>query len=465
MAEEAKLRKDVPWLMFLAAFSRTMGTNMVTVYLSFYMTERMEISVLLMGSITVAARIIDMITSLLIGVLVQKLRPKHGQYRTWLLYGPFMVAFGTTMCFFNLNVPEFVKGALVLSGWVLMGAGMTFLTLCMNGLQAKIAGPVMANRMALSGKAVQGQTAGTIIASMSIMPLVMFVNAKGVDGYAIIQATMATFGLIFQLPLFLLTREYDSGDYQEGLKSAAAVPSIGAMFGSVMKNGQALWLVLAEIVRWTSSIAMLSIPAYFFTYVARDIGMLAPALTIQSVLGFASSLFAPTLAKKTGKKRAAVLTGLCNALGLTVIALFGMRGAPAWIAGMSIFILSQALMNSLGANLYLDCGEYYLYKTGKDTRTFLISMWGTAAKFGFIFAAVVVTAILSLSGYQAATVPGGAGSVASVSRMAFLCGAIPGAMNLVFALIMMFGYQITEEKSKEYAEHNHKAAQAAAAAD
>jgi probable glucitol transport protein GutA len=434
---------------------------MITAYLAFYMTERMEISVILMGSIMVAGRIIDMILSLVIGAVVQKAHPKHGQYRTWLLIGPFMVAFGTTMCFLNLPIPEIVKGMLVLTGWSLHGAGMSFLTTCVSGLQAKVAGPNMNNRVTLASRNAQGQNAGLILGSMSIMPLIMFVNAKGADGYAIIQALVAVIGLIFQLPLFLLTKDYDSGFIQEGAKPAVAVPGIGVIVGSVLKNGQALTLFLAESLRWTTFVVMLQLPAYFFAYVAKDMGMLAPALTVQNVCGFVASLLVPALAKKTGKKRAAIITGTFNTLGFMIIALFGMKGASAWIAGASVFTISQTLVSSLGANLYLDCGEYYLHKTGKDTRTFLISMWGTGIKVGFILAAVVVTAILSLSGYQAPVVPGGAGSVANVSRMAFFCGAIPGCMNLLYALIMIFGCRITEEKSREYAEANHKRTQVA----
>jgi Na+/melibiose symporter-like transporter len=111
-------------------------------------------------------------------------------------------------------------------------------------------------------------------------------------------------------------------------------------------------------------------------------------------------------------------------------------------------------------NLFLDCGEYQLYKTGKDARTFIMSMYGIGIKLGFILSSVVVTVLLSLSGYQASLVPGGEGSVANVSTMAFLFGAIPAGLNLAYMLLMLC-YGITEEKSKEYAEANFKKAQAA----
>jgi hypothetical protein len=44
--------------------------------------------------------------------------------------------------------------------------------------------------------------------------------------------------------------------------------------------------------------------------------------------------------------------------------------------------------------------------------------------------------------------------------MVQLIGGILGGLVLLYMLLMLF-YGITEEKSKEYAEHNHQAAQAA----
>jgi Na+/melibiose symporter-like transporter len=116
---------------------------------------------------------------------------------------------------------------------------------------------------------------------------------------------------------------------------------------------------------------------------------------------------------------------------------------------------SQAIINSCGVNLYLDCGEYQLFKTGKDNRTFTMSMLGVGIKVGFVLSSVVVTLILEFSGYDGATA-----SVANVGMMVLLLGGIPAGLNLLYTVLMLF-YCITEEKSREYAAANAAKAQVA----
>ena len=106
-------------------------------------------------------------------------------------------------------------------------------------------------------------------------------------------------------------------------------------------------------------------------------------------------------------------------------------------------------------NLYLDCGEYQLYKTGADAKTFTMGMYGVAIKIGFLLSTVVSTFVLEASGYSGLT-----NTVDDLRKMVLLLGGAPAALTLVYTLLMSF-YGITEEKSKEYAEHNHQAAQAA----
>jgi Na+/melibiose symporter-like transporter len=460
MAEETKLRKDIPWLYFLATIFQTLGGTVSGGYLIFYMTERMDITLVVVGSIMVVARVIDMIMSFAAGVLVQKLHLKLGQFRTWLLVGPIVVAIGSTLCFFNAPLPEMGKAAIVLVGYVMYGSAMSFIQLSRNGLLAKISGPNMNHRMTISARIIQGQNAGTIIGSMSILPAILFINAKGADGYAIMQIIMAAIGMLFQLPLFFFTKEFDSGEKPASDAVAAATISIGAMISSVIKNGQLLILLFADILRWAAVMATYSLPAYFFTYIVKDMNKLTIALTIQSVLGFLASLVMPAAAKRTGKKGAAIIAGLVSAIAFLELAVFGLNGTIAYIVAFSVFIIAQALIDSCGVNLYLDCGEYQFYRTGKDARTFHMTMYGIGFKTGSIISSIIVTVLLSASGYQAGIMPGEQATVANIPLMAILFGAIPAALNLLYMLLMLC-YGITEEKSREYATANHERAQAA----
>lgn len=81
-----------------------------------------------------------------------------------------------------------------------------------------------------------------------------------------------------------------------------------------------------------------------------------------------------------------------------------------------------------------------------------------AALMGAVMPATTIAALLELSGYNRAE-----NSVANVPPIVLLMGGIPGGFFLLYAPATPF-YGIADEKSGEYAAHNHRAAQAAKAA-
>jgi Na+/melibiose symporter-like transporter len=409
----------------------------------------MLITAVVMGALMLVARICEFITSILIGMLVQKTCLKHGQYRSWLLYGPFIVAIGTTLCFINPGIPMMAKAVIVFVGYLLYGAGMSCVQLSQNGLMSKIAGPNMAYRITITGKLSQGNWVGTIIASFISMPLIILVDRMGVDGYSVIQAILAFIGVLGQLPLFFLTKEFEQ--YDPGFKNIGGGDNFVSVFIETLKNRQLLVLLIADAFRWASYMTVMALGIYYFSYVAQNMAMLATAMTTQSVFGFLGTIAGPPVAKKLGKKPSGILTGILCTVFFAGIMFGGEISPIVYIACVSAALFSMGIINACGANLYLDCGEYQYYRTGKDNRTFTMSFYGNAIKIGLALSSVAIAALLNASGYDGAT-----NTVADIHRMVLLIGGILAGLNLLYTLLMA-GYRITEQKSKEYAEHNFKA--------
>jgi Na+/melibiose symporter-like transporter len=349
------------------------------------------------------------------------------------------------------------KAVMVFIGYALYGGAMSLMQLSQNGLMAKIAGPNIAARGAISAKIFQGMQLGSIIVAAISMPLILRVERMGADGYSVIQAALAVFGALGQLPLFFLTKEFDK--YDPNFKQAGgASVKLGAIFVETLRNGQLLLLFLADSLRWAAYISLSAVAAYYFSYVAQNMALLTVALTAQSVAGFTGSVAGRPIATKLGKKNSGIVTGIFCAAFLAVLTVWGEASAYVYIVCVSGVFFFIGIIGAWGANLYLDCGEYQLYKTGKDNRTFTMGFYGISAKVGFILSSTAIAILLELSGYN-----GAANTVANVRLMVLLIGGILGGFYLLYALGMLF-YGITDEKSREYAEHNHQAAQTAKAA-
>jgi Na+/melibiose symporter-like transporter len=449
--------KTIPWLYFLALFAQTMGNMLFTMYLIFYITERMLIGVVMMGTIMLLTRIVDGIFGVLAGIIVQKTSLKHGQYRSWLLYTPFIIGIGNLMLFCSPAIPQTVKLVQIFVGYMAVGASMSFAQVSQNGLMSKIAGPNIANRLSITAKITQAQQAARIVSAMAAMPMILFFERFGVDGYTVTQILFTIFGILGQLPLFFKTRDYEG--YEPNFKqSGAGSAKIGALFAETLKNGQLLILMAADALRYCAYLAIVSVAAYYFRYVIQDMGKLSIALTVQGVAGLVGAMAGQVIPQKIGKRPTAILAGLLCAGFYMGLAILGNTGWEAWLVCVSGAIFLTSVIASCGVNFYLDCAEYHRYKTGKDNRAFTMSMYGVSIKIAFALSSVAIAYLLGASGYD-----GVAALVKDIRLMAFLIGGIPGGCNLAYALLMLC-YGITEEKAREYAEHNHQTAQRAVAA-
>ena len=164
-------------------------------------------------------------------------------------------------------------------------------------LMAKIAGPNIEDRLALTSKMLQGQNTGTILASMITLPLIMWVDSRGMDGYTVIQMVFAVIGFAGQLLLFLGTKEFDKYDPDFKSVGSGSVKT-SKMIGETLKNGQIIVVMLAEMFRWGIMMTMLSLAMYYFSYVVSQPMMMTTSMTVQSVLALLCSLAAPGIVKK-----------------------------------------------------------------------------------------------------------------------------------------------------------------------
>ena len=159
---------------------------------------------------------------------------------------------------------------------------------------------------------------------------------------------------------------------------------------------------------------------YYFTYIVGDFMKMSVSMTITMITGFIASLIMPKLGGKLGKKKAFVTALVVYALAYACVFFIGgnwpfytLCGA---IGGGAVYLFS-----SFGANYFVDCGEYHLHKTGKDTRTIAITMYSVPMKIGMALGGAIATYGLAFIGYHAGMTIDGAFQ----TKFMFLLSIIP----------------------------------------
>ena len=435
----------ISWLYFVAITCQMLANSVINSFVSFYVTDRMLISATVMALVLTVSRICDLVVGTVAGVIVQKVQFRFGQYRSWLLYGPLLVSIGSTLCFLNPNVSLGVKMVMVFVGYLGYGIGMSFVQLGQNAMIPRIAGASSEDRTKISSRITQGQNVARLLSGFILVPMVTFFDNLGkVDGYTAVQIIFSIIALVGQAFLFFGLREVDKYNPDFHATNTASRMSIFKILGMAVKNGQLLVLLLSDVTRFTVMQTIGGLGAYYFTYVAGDMSMMAVSMTAQGFCSAAGAFLCPPLSTKIGKKNSAILSGAIMTAAMTYLALFSGGSAIAYIVCNSITQFAFVILACNGPNLYIDAGEYQYYKTGVDNRTFVTSIFGIATKFSWIFVGTITAFVLNASGYD-----GAAKVVANVDLMQKLIGGIPAIMFAVFTLLMAFGYRLNEEKVRE----------------
>jgi len=454
MTEEKPMPKSIPWFYFFQNVGMALGTSVPMYYLMYFLTDFAGIAPAVMAAILLISRVVDFLFALVAGPIVQKSNMRWGQYRSWILISVFLVQIGLFMMFINPDIVLGAKVIIICVGYILQNAPMNTLITAQYGLMANTAGANAENRMAISAKVMQGMRVATIIAGGATLPFINYILALGANGFLFVSMVYGATMIISSLVLFVKTKEFDS--YGPKLKTAATV-SIGQMYGQTLRNSQ-IWVVLIGFTLSTTSVLLVaSVGIYYFQYSIGNVNMQPVSATIMAIVGCVAAFIMAPVAKKIGKRNSAITTALFGTVCMTLIGLFAHQNVWFYIVVSAVNGFGAALVGIVGINLFLDAAEYQLYKTGKDSRAFVMSLYNIPMKVALAVSSPIVAFLLTNSDYKQETIDGIL--VTSMSNPQLFVrwfGLLLAAIYLVGLLMYLFLYKITDTKAAEYIAKNQR---------
>jgi Na+/melibiose symporter-like transporter len=451
--QQVTLEPKVPWLFALNTFTTQFGIVVTLQFLNIFMTDIALIPVAAVALILTAGRIADMIISLFAGSIVQKANLKTGPYRTWILINGPLITIGVFLLFLNPGVAPAAKVAVMVAGYFFRNIPQNFILTAQNALLAKCAGPNIANRLAITAKNMIGTNAGAILTSLATLPLINYFNGRFPNrGYLIVGVTFGLFMALGQLILYIQLREYDKYDpLLKQVQGSNVNVKLSQIYSTTLKNSQVWLLLISNVSIQMATFTVTPVMVYFFRYTIGSTALYPVMLTAAALTGLCAAFFCPPIVKKIGKKNSQILADILQASLYVAIALLVKGNAVFFIVLNCLLRVGLGIRTAVGVNLWLDAAEYQLFNTGKDTRPFVMSVNAITMKIGQVLSSFSYAWILGFAGYDAS----GASVSVNAGRLGFAFGVVPALLYSISALTMSF-FKINEEKSKEYAEANHK---------
>jgi len=446
--------KSTPWLFFFQNIGMALGTSVPMYYLMYFLTDFAGITPAIAGAILLISRVADFLFALVAGPIVQKSNMKWGRYRSWLLISVVLVQIGIFMMFINPDIPLGAKAIIVCIGYILQNAPMNSLITAQYGLMANITGASTESRMAISAKVLQGINLATIIVSAVTLPFINYILARGGNGFLVVSMIYGAAMLISTLVMFVKTKKFDT--YEQSLKNVMSV-GVGQMYGQTLRNFQ-LWVVLiAHSLSMTAILSVAAVGLYYFQYSVGNVNMQPVSTTILAIVACVASFIMAPAARKIGKRNSAIASALFGVVCMTLIGLFAHQNVWFYIVTSAVLGFGAALVGTVGVNLFLDAAEYQLYKTGKDSRAFVMSLYNLPMKIGLAVSSLIAAFMLDNSGYTQKIVDGSlVTSMSDPQRFVWWFGMILAAIYLVGMLMYIFLYKITDAKAAEYVAENQK---------
>ena len=434
----------------------TMTFNMMMMvaiyYYNYFMTDVALILPVHLSIFMFITHSVDAVSVLVSGAIIQQTQFRWGQFRSWLLFLPLSTFVFFTLTFTNIpSVSYWIKLFYLGAAYLIAHISLNFAFNAQLGLISVLSGNVD-DRATLSARNIQYQYGSQIIFSWVAVYFLNIMNARYGEsiGFFTIVIFLAALQVLGYWNLFLRTKEYDRYDPNKKLKPSHNLTG-SEMLMQVIGNRHLIIIMIADSLKDVAIFALTTVAAYYFKYVTGDSSWMVyyPLLTAVSIL--ISSLIAPYITKRVGKKEICLYTALIGTIGYLILRMYGETSPIAYILIICVTNFIVYLPMPVRQAMYMDAAEYGYYRTGKNASAFIMSMFTMPVKIGVDISITLIPAFLAYIGYEANM----EATPEFVSNLMNLIAFLPLACYLLAGFVFIF-YGLTDEKVAFYMEANRK---------
>lgn len=428
----------------LANTFSTLRSQMNSNYQQFFLNSVVMLPAVMAANIATISSTVSLIISLCLGFIMQKVNPKMGRFRFFMLFGGLMSAITGIMMFTPISIDKFGEGFVYI--WYMIaivgGVGYSIFYTPYTGCISLLA-PEPTERTSMAGVRAQLNSGGKLFWSffqVSILAALcaVFGETWGYTAFSTIISVLLMVGVLTVCNLIKGLEKPDEKNVKTGktqtvpiltmIKLALTRPMLCAVVGSLGKS------VCYSMVY--------GVMAYYYTYVIGDKSGMTFYLSASTFILMFGGMAAPMISKKIGIKWTCVLGYAFYAVALVLSFIFGTNGV-AFTALMSIGIFGYSLEHSISGALIANVVDYSYYTTGINARAFLYQVTSMSAQLSNVIKTAALGYGLAYFGFDAAAITDRA-----IMGIRLITAFVP-TFFLVLGIIAYALFPITEKKLQE----------------
>ena len=376
------------------AVGKDMVYALVSGFLMYYYNAVLGISATFIGVLFMGARVFDAFNDPLMGILVEKTHTPLGKFRPWLIIGTLLNAVVLIGMF---SMPEGLTGTTLLVyasiAYILWGVTYTIMDIPYWSMIPAITehGKDRENLSVIARSCAGLGFAFPVALTMLLVPILGDGDERaGFSKLAIIVAI-----------IFILALTVTVTNVKEKIKLKAKSPTIKEMISALMKNDQAIVVVIAIVIFNASLYLTQQLAIYFFKYDIGNAALFGIFGTVGGLAQIISMMLVPVFRKKLGTKSL-----LVAAIGLTLIGysllfilgIFNIRDMiPLSIAAIIIF-MGFGVATVLTTVFLADSVDYGEWKNGHRSESVVFSLQTFVVKLASAFSVLIAGVGLDVIG-------------------------------------------------------------------
>lgn len=366
-------------------------------YLTVFYTDIVGLAPAVISAIMLIARIWDAVNDPMMGSIAERTHSKWGRFRPYIAFGcPILAVFGilTFTAPFGNGSAGVIWAAVT---YIIAGMLYTMVNIPYSSLAAVMTTDSNERNLLNSFRSA-GMFVGMLIVNFTASYLMLaFSNGAEVatgHGYFM---TAVIFSVV-SVPLFLIVFKMS----REVVKPTGVQQKFSAKdtIKNLVTNKYLMLISAIMLFQMTGYMGRIAVTAYYVIYNMGSFTLIGTVMVVPSIAGIISSLIAPMISKKIGKRNTLIAGLVIDGLALIMVYLtpydnVAMILIAHFIYGMGGF--AAPIMLSMVA----DSVDYYDLKKGVRTDGTAYATYGLASKLGNAIGGAAGVLLLASFGYVA----------------------------------------------------------------